>query len=172
VVEAQEVDRAGDLARRPQSGERIGGGAEADIPQDELAGVMLEALDQAQLTDIQRLGLGHRADDRMERLVMGQRMDAVRPIGEPNDSVSGGGLHGTNFQHPAAEAKLKARERPLGQAYIKLVETARTWQRGRPAAECQPSLSHFAKWSKPGKAALHPSAVSLGYIMRLMRNSA
>ena len=91
---------------------RIGGRAEADIPQDELARVTLEPLDQAQLPDIQRLGLGHRADDRMKRLVMGEGMDAVRAIGELNDSVSGGGLHGRTFEHAVPEAKLKERVPP------------------------------------------------------------
>ena len=108
MVEAQQVDRARDGAGRPQCGDRVGGSAEADIPQDEFARVTLEALDQAQLADIQRLGLGHRADNRMKRLVMGEGMDAVRAIGELNNSVSGGGLHGTTFEDAAAAAKLKA----------------------------------------------------------------
>jgi hypothetical protein len=38
---------------------------------------------------------------------MGDGMDAMRPIGEPNDSVSCGGLHKTTFEHSIAEAKLK-----------------------------------------------------------------
>jgi hypothetical protein len=42
----------------------------------------LEALDQAQLPDIQRLGFRHRANHRMKRLVVGKGMDAVGAIGE------------------------------------------------------------------------------------------
>ena len=112
VVEAQQVDRAGDVAGRPQRGERIGRRAEADVPQDKFARVTLEPLDQAQLPDIQRLGLGHRADHGMKGLVMGQRMDAVRAVGELDDSVSGGGFHGRTFEHAVPEAKLKERVPP------------------------------------------------------------
>ena len=57
---------------------------------------MLESLDQAQLPDIQRLGFGDRANDGMKRLVVSERMDAMCPVGELDDSVSGGGLHGGN----------------------------------------------------------------------------
>jgi hypothetical protein len=52
VVEAQEVDCAGDGASRAQGGDRVGGGAETNIPENKFACVMLEALDQAQLVDI------------------------------------------------------------------------------------------------------------------------
>jgi hypothetical protein len=107
VVEAQEVDCAGDGAGGTQGGDRVGGSAEADIPEDKFARVTLEALDQAQLSDIQRLGLGDRADNGMKRLAMSEGMDAVRPVGESNYSVSGGGVHTTNLQHAAAAAKLK-----------------------------------------------------------------
>jgi hypothetical protein len=41
---------------------------------------MLEPFHQAQLPDIQRLRLGHRANHRMKGLVMGERMNAVRPV--------------------------------------------------------------------------------------------
>ena len=82
VIEAQHVDRAGDAAGCPQRGERIAGRPEADIPQDEFARVTQEPIGQPQLPDIQCLGFGHRADHRMKSLVMGQGMDAVRPVGE------------------------------------------------------------------------------------------
>ena len=77
-----------------------------------VAHVTLETLDQAQLAHIQRLGLDYRADDRMKGLVMGEGMDAVRAIGELNDSVSGGGLHSKNLMHAALAAKLKERVLP------------------------------------------------------------
>src|ERR1035438_6354809 len=82
VIEAQQVNRARDVPGGPQSRERIGRRPEADIPQDEFSRVTLEPLDQPQLPDIQRLGFGHRADHRMKGLMMGQRVDAVRPVGE------------------------------------------------------------------------------------------
>src|ERR1035437_5353701 len=80
VIEAQQVDRARDAAGRMQSGEGIGRRPEANVPQDKLARVMLEPFHQAQLPDIQRLRLGHRANHRMKGLVMGERMNAVRPV--------------------------------------------------------------------------------------------
>jgi hypothetical protein len=107
MVEAQKVDRAGDGAGRAEGSDGVGGGAETDIPQDEFAGVMLEALDQAELANIQGLGFGDRADDGMEGLVVREGMDAVGAIGELNDSVCGGGLHEGTFGHGTAEAKLK-----------------------------------------------------------------
>ena len=114
----------------------------------------LETLDQAQLPHIQRIGLDYRADDRMKGLAMGDGMDAMRAIGEPNNSVSACGLHRTTFEHAAGEAKPKERER-LDRGCIKLAETARTWQGGRdlPAAECPPPLTRFPKLLKQGKAA-------------------
>jgi hypothetical protein len=111
VIEAQQVDRAGDVPGRPQGGERIGCRPEADIPQDEFARVPPEALDQAQLPDIERLGFGDRADHRMKGLVMGEGMDAVGAIGEFDYSVSGSGVHGRNFEHGGGEAKRKRKGR-------------------------------------------------------------
>ena len=72
----------------------------------------LETLDQAQLPHIQRLGLDYRADDRMKGLVMSEGMHAVRAIGEPNNSLSGGGIHGRTFEQAVPEAKLKERVPP------------------------------------------------------------
>jgi hypothetical protein len=46
----------------------------------------------------------------------------------------------------------------------------RSYMAGRAVlrgAQCQPSLTHFPKWRRHGKAAFRPSAVSLGYIIRL-----
>ena len=59
------------------------------------------------MADIQGVGFGDRADHGMERLAVGEGMDAVGAIGELNDSVCGGGLHEGTFGHGTAEAKLK-----------------------------------------------------------------
>ncbi|MCX6923262.1 MAG: hypothetical protein NT154_08650 [Verrucomicrobia bacterium] len=107
VVKAQQMDWAGDATSRTQGSEGVGGSPEADIPHDEFALVVLQALDQAQLANIQRLRFGDRADHGMKGLVMGEGMDAVRAVGELNESVSGGGLHRKNLPHAAALAKLK-----------------------------------------------------------------
>jgi hypothetical protein len=109
VVEAQQVDRARDAMSRAHGGDGVGGSAETDVPENKFAGVMLESLDQAELPDIQGVGFGDRADHGVKRLVVSEGMDAVGAIGELNDSVSGGGLHGGNLGHAAAKAKFKDR---------------------------------------------------------------
>ncbi len=90
-----------------QGGDGVGGSAEADIPEDKFVLVRLEAFDEAELADIERLGFGDGADDGMEGFVMGEGMDAVGAIGKLNDPVCGGGLHEETFGHGTAEAKLK-----------------------------------------------------------------
>ena len=147
VIEAQQVDRAGDVAGRPQRGERIGRRPEADIPQDEVALVTPEALGQAQLADIQRLGLGDRADHWMKRLVMGQGMDAVRPIGELDYSVSGGGLHGGNLEHAPAGAKLKLGGRASSRAKPSLGICKSQGSRGRSPSQARVLAAQASRYS-------------------------
>jgi hypothetical protein len=112
VIEAEQVDWAGDGTSCVQGGDRVGGSAEADIPEDEFARVTLEALGQAELPDIQRLGFDDRTDHGMKGFAMGEGMDAVRAVGELNESVAGGSFHGRTFVHGATEAKLKERVPP------------------------------------------------------------
>ncbi len=107
VVETQEADGAGEVAGGAQGGKGVGGGTEANVPDDELAGVALEAVDEAELADVEGLGFGNGADDGVEGLVVGEGMDAVRAIGELYDSVSGGGFHGGNLEQGRPEAKPK-----------------------------------------------------------------
>ena len=38
--------------------------------------------------DVERLGFGHRADDRVKRFPMSERMHAVNPVREPDDFVA------------------------------------------------------------------------------------
>jgi hypothetical protein len=107
VVKAQQADGASEGLGGSQDGDGIGGGAQADIPDDEFTGVAPETFNQPKLPDIQRLRLGDGADDRVEGLGMGQRVNAMSATGELDDSVSGGRGHGQNFNHDAAAAKLK-----------------------------------------------------------------
>ncbi len=89
VIEAKDAQRAQRGAGGAQHGEDIGGGAEADIPDDEFARMRGHAFGQAELSDIKRLGFGDRADDGMKGLVFGERMNAVNAGGEPDDFITG-----------------------------------------------------------------------------------
>ena len=89
VVEADQPYRAGKVARGPQHGQRVGRGPQADVPDHKLANVSANPFHQAQLFDIKRLRLGHGSNDGMKCLAIGQRMDAVDAVGEPDDFVSG-----------------------------------------------------------------------------------
>ena len=90
VVKAHEADRARQIPRGAQDGERVGGRAQADIPNHEFAGMIFEALAEPELIDVKRFRLGNGADDGMKRLVVRQRMDAVIAADELNEFVSWG----------------------------------------------------------------------------------
>ena len=89
AVEANEPERAGQIPRGTQDGEGVGGGAQADIPDHEFSGMLLEAFAKSQLIHIQSLRLGDRANDRVKGLVMRQRMEAVVAADELNELVVG-----------------------------------------------------------------------------------
>src|SRR5438105_23632 len=74
VVETEQVDGAGYGLGCAQNGQRIGCRPQADVPNDELAGMVTHALEQAKLANVQGLGFGDRPDDRMKRFAMSQRM--------------------------------------------------------------------------------------------------
>ena len=91
MIEADEGGSAREYrARTPQDGQRIGGGSQPDVPDDKIAGVRRQPFAKPELPDVERLGLRHGSDDRMERFTFGKRMHAVRAVGELNDFVSGG----------------------------------------------------------------------------------
>jgi hypothetical protein len=87
VVEADDAQRASGGAGGAENGEDVGGSAEADIPQDEFAGMRGEAFGQAELPDVEGLGFRDRADDGMEGFAMGERMDTVDAVGEGDDFI-------------------------------------------------------------------------------------
>src|ERR1700687_4354246 len=93
MVETDQVQDTGKLPGGAQNGERIGCGAEADVPNGKRTGVMLEAFDQAKLANVQRLGFSDRPDNGVKRLAMRQRVDAVNAINEFDDLVTGARLH-------------------------------------------------------------------------------
>jgi hypothetical protein len=87
VVEADDAQWAGGGAGGAENGEHIGGGAEADVPDDKFAGMDGETLRQAQLTDVKGLGFGDGADDGVESFAMGEGMDAADAVGEGDELV-------------------------------------------------------------------------------------
>jgi len=81
VIETEQMDGTGEVPGRPQNSEGIGGCPQADVPNDEFAGVVGQPFGQVDLADVKGLRFGHRADDRMEGLAMGERMDAMNAAG-------------------------------------------------------------------------------------------
>src|SRR5258706_7262530 len=65
VVEANQMQRTGNLPSSAQNRERIGGGSQANIPNYELPRVMLKTFDQSKLADVQGLGFSYWTNDGM-----------------------------------------------------------------------------------------------------------
>lgn len=72
-----------------QDCEWICGGAQADIPDDEVALVGCESGAQAGLADVKRFGLRDGADDRVKSFAVRDRMDAMNAGSDPNEFVTG-----------------------------------------------------------------------------------
>ena len=85
AIEADQADPAGQTAGGAEDGQGIGGGAEANVPDDEFTRVLREAFVEAELPDVNGLGFGDGSDDRMKRLAFGDGMNAMGPIGESDD---------------------------------------------------------------------------------------
>jgi len=90
VVKADDTERALRGAGGAQNCEDIGGSTEADVPDDEFAGMRGHAFGEAQLFYIQGFRFGDRADDGMEGFAMRDGMDAMDAAGELDDFVCGG----------------------------------------------------------------------------------
>ena len=90
VVKADDAERALRGAGGAQNGQDVGGGAEADVPDDEFAGMRGHAFGKVELFDVEGFGFGDGADDGVERFAMGERMDAMDATGELDDFVCGG----------------------------------------------------------------------------------
>src|SRR3974390_1673211 len=73
--------------------------AKTNIPNHKLTGVILQPFKQSELADVERLSLGYRADYRVKRFGMRQRMNAVRTVGQSDNAISGSRSHGYESQH-------------------------------------------------------------------------
>ena len=90
VIKADDAERALRGAGGAQDGEDVGGGAKADVPDDEFAGMRGHAFGKAELLHVEGFGFGDGADDRVESFAMRDRMDAVNAAGELDDFICGG----------------------------------------------------------------------------------
>ena len=67
---------------------RVGGGTQSHIPDHELTGLTLEALNQFQLTHVKGLRLGAGPNNGMKGFSLRQGMDAVGATGEFHNAVA------------------------------------------------------------------------------------
>lgn len=100
VIKTDEADGTFQIARGAQNGERIRRRAEADVPDDKFANMILQPLAQAKLVDVKCLGFRDWPDHGMKRLAFRERMNAMHAAGELDDFVS---AVGDVFRHARLE---------------------------------------------------------------------
>ena len=93
MIEADHADRRGQIAGKAQGGDDVGGSAEADIPEDEFAGVPGPPFAQAELADVKGFGFLGGSAGRVHGFALGEGMDGARAIGEPNELIRERGGH-------------------------------------------------------------------------------
>src|SRR5436190_15531320 len=97
VIKTYQSEEARNVARSAQNRQRVGGGAQPDIPDHEFDGMRAESFDQSQLFDVERLSLGDRADHRMKCFTMDAGADAVHPINKSDQFVPNCYFHAAEF---------------------------------------------------------------------------
>lgn len=115
AVEAQEPDRAGAFARGTQHGERVGGGAQSHVPDDELAVVPPHPCREVELPDVECFRFRHGADDRVKGLAVCQRVDTADAVRQPHEAIAGfrGCIHVRRFSRfQRVAAAMAANSRP------------------------------------------------------------
>src|SRR5436190_20158538 len=88
VVKTDQSNERRNFSRGAQNGHCVRRRAQTYIPDDEFARVMAQAVRQLKLLDIECLRFSRRADDRMKRLTIRQRVHAMNAVGESDDTVS------------------------------------------------------------------------------------
>lgn len=76
AIEADDAQFASHFFCGGEDGQDICGGAEADVPDDELAAVGGDAVGQVQLADVEGLRFSGGADDGMKGFILGNRVHA------------------------------------------------------------------------------------------------
>jgi hypothetical protein len=97
VIKTHEANLARNFTCRAQNGERIRRRAEADIPDYEFAGMILQPFAQFKLVDVKRLRLGDRPDDRMKRLGIRERTNGADAVVQADELVAVVGSHFENL---------------------------------------------------------------------------
>lgn len=85
VIEAHDAEWAGEIAREAEEGESIGGGAEADVPNDEFTGVVLEAFADLELADVKEFGFLSWAEAGVHFLVVVCGVNGVGAVAERDE---------------------------------------------------------------------------------------
>ena len=87
VIKAHDADFCRRVTNRLQEGERVGGGAQSNVPNDEFAGCFAHFFNQAKLVNIKSLRFCYRPDDRMKSLAVAFGAKAIGTVGELDDVV-------------------------------------------------------------------------------------
>ena len=88
AVKADESNRARQVPGGAQDRERVRRRAQANIPDHKFPGMLLEALTESELLDVQGLRLGDGADDRVIGFSVRERVEAVGAVGELHQLVT------------------------------------------------------------------------------------
>ena len=83
----------------------VGSGAKADVPNNESHRMMLHAITELQLSNVERFCFGLRTDDGMKCLAIAERMDAVSSTGEFDNAVTGLARHDESWRRWVREGK-------------------------------------------------------------------
>ena len=104
-VKAQDLQLRRNIVESVQDGDWVGSSAEADVPNDELRRMMLYAITELQLSNVERFCFGLRTDDGMKCLAIAERMDAVSSTRELDDAVTGVARHDGSWRRWVREGK-------------------------------------------------------------------
>lgn len=87
IVETDEAETSGNLAGGAEDGNRIGGGAKTDVPDNKFAGGFREAFRDVELADVKKIGLGLRAKARVHFFTVTGGEKSALSIGEGYELV-------------------------------------------------------------------------------------
>ena len=98
VIKADDTHLVGAIANRIDEGQGIGGRAESNIPNDEFLSRGADAVAQLQLLDVEGLGFGGGADDRVKSFAVAFGTQAEGSVGELDDMITiGHGLENSSI---------------------------------------------------------------------------
>jgi DNA-binding Lrp family transcriptional regulator len=87
TIEADDAQRAFVTAHGAQDGEHVGRRPEPNVPNNEVFRAVADALRQAQLLHIKRLGFGGRTDHRMKGFVVFRRIHAGDAVRQSDEAI-------------------------------------------------------------------------------------